>query len=1142
MYVPGRMALVLTMLIAGPLCADLQWQPDRTVRSLARPCQVALGDLNHDGQADLAVSCAGTTNSDGRDDPAVGSVVIFFQQKGRFAAQPDREVKVARPWGVLIADFDADGKADLAVKDSGKKLHLFLGGEDLAVDHAAPNINDCERLVSAGRLSPGGLMDFLAGPVWRKWRGGDQFQSGYCYGPKVNDNRLSVMADLDQDGNNDVLFSAGSEIRLYYGPLTNMIVRAEELGQFVTIHSPCPIQSLAVADLNGDARPDILAGLYDSAARQRSVAVWRQRAPIGFGAEASPDVLLAGLGGGLDTADLNRDGLTDLVVSDGSARRIFVFLQRPGQSLSGKAEQADQVLQAANQDVVLGDVDGDGLVDMAVSDGRSAVTFFMNDGQGAAPPVANSHGPAQPVPSKPTVSAPSKKKAVAAPKITVTAPGVPAPSLHLPPPQPGPDYEDPLRMPFYTGTILPVPQDVTYHDEFFPLDQTGIVLGPGIEFEGPLVAELRQRIERYGGRLAHVDSAAAPASTLILLGDVPAAEAYLQGDRPPEREQGYLVRCQSQGDRKVVVLQGRDRLGLLWAIASFNQLVHQRAGHTVVRAADVRDYPEMPNRGFIAGNWVDGVGYCLAFKLNKPVFQSALADRSQPDRRKSAGAWRNPLPEQVRRDLAAYGQRLSPLGITWYAGINPIVGPEKIRSGNEQDFQAILEKARAVAEVGGHLCLKYDDHRFPISPDDLQQFGSAREADVHFLNRLYGELQQRHPHARILFCPPFYWGPDSPAIYPEPRDDYLYALGKRLPPGIEIFWTGPRVKSGRVTPEMVQWITDRIGRKPVYWQNGFGAPHMFLYHYATDPVRVYQEWFYPEFWGQADCYMLNCSMPAYAAAVATCSDFGWNPKTYDAERSVREAASKLVGPDTYPALVALNQALSWFDPFGLRRTPAAAQQLPEMERRLAAVNAAWSELQRRNFRAVQTWTGMQRHVEQVARFYQQLRSSPNLAAYRDEAAESQHQAARETGFSEDRDQLLSAYDFAGGAGSKPYAVKCEKRLATWIYGAQSPNPSMEASFTVEPFPPSGDYELIISAQDDDAEAACRIRIVVNEAQIFAGPNPFPTHGWARQTFRIPGACLQRQNRLRIENAEPTGHGGGAPFFMLNYAVIRRGEG
>jgi len=1155
---------------AAGLQADIRTEPSFCLEGIAYPCNVAIADFNNDGRADLAVATSGPApKKDQPRDPSQSRVLILFQKDGRFALPADRELKPASPRGMAAGDFDGDGKTDLAVKDSGKKMHLFLGAEDMAADHVAVNVNDSDSSLTAARLSLGGVMDFLSGPVWRKWHGGDRFQNGYCYGPATNDNRQSVVADLDLDGNNDIVFCGGGRIRLCYGPLTDINVRPGEVAQFVELAPAKLTGALRVADLNGDGRPDIAAGLYDPASRSRSVAVWCQGAPLGFDPDAPPSAELADVGGALHAADLNGAGLADLVVSDVSKKHILVFLQREGVPLPRSADHAYQTLRVECAALAIGDVDGDRFPDLVVADGRSALRCFLNDGKdepgrlagklvAERPPATASLGgqgdrhicqaeaarkmsqsPAAPLPPARPAAGPKKATLVAA---TKTEPIAAAAGIlrDLPPPQPGPDYEDPYRMPFYTGTILPTPQQATYRDEFFPLDDAGLLLGPGLASDGPHVRELRERGDRYGGKLRLVDSPSAACSTLVLLGDVPAAEALLQSRRAPDREQGYLMLALSDGQRKTVVLKGRDSLGLLWAIASFSQLVHARSGRPVVRAADVLDWPETPNRGFIAGHWPDGApGYCMAFKINKPVFQSALVDRSITDRKKQGEAWRSPPTEAIRRDLRAYGERLSPLGICWYAGVNPTHGPNKIRSGNEEDFQAILAAACAAEEAGGHLCLKYDDSRFPISADDMRKFGSAREADVYFLLRLDGELRRRHPQARILFCPPFYWGPDSAALYPEPRDDYLFALGKRLPPQIEIFWTGPRVKSGQVTPDMVAWITERIGRKPVYWQNGFGAPHMFLYHYVTDPIRVYQEWFYEGFFHQMDSYMFNCGMPGYAAAAATCADYCWNPKAYDADRSIREAVVKLVGPDTYPALVALNRALSYFDPFGLRRTPGAAQRLPEMGQKLADVKAVWEEVQRRNKPAVLKWTSMQRHVDQVTKFYEQLRRSPNLAAYRQDAAESEKQARQEAGFSEKTGVFLSAYDFTGGCGPKHYAIRCERRLATWIYGARSANPAMETGFAVDPFPPSSDYEVVISGQDDDAEARCKIRIWVNQTKIFEGENPFAQQGWSRHTFRIPAACLERQSRLRIENAEATGRASGPPFFMLNYAVVRK---
>ncbi len=1141
-----RTSIRLLLLIQIAARADLLVKPLHTVAGLSCPYNLELADFDGDGRTDLAVSSWRRVAGRREEyDPTEHRVLIFLQKDGRFPAAPDREIKIAFPWALHAGDFDGDGRTDLAVKESRRRLHLFLGSEDFRRDHVSSDINDSCRTVVSGRLGPGGLCDFLSGPVWRKWRGADRFTCGYCYGPQKNDNRDAVVADLDGDGHNDIVFIADRCIRLYYGPFLRKAVHPADLSHFVEIRTQGRPVRAAVADLNADGRPDLAVGLRDPEHGERSVALFLQRAPLGFPTPMTPAVRITGVEGPLLVPDLNRDGLADLVVADSESRRICVFLQHKGR-ITARNAAADQVLRVRGYDVKAADVDGDGFPDLAVSDGRSRVWIFRNTGA----PWSGRQRPLDGVRSvqlQPAGTVSSKHAAPRSVPIRSGAPRSPQDAVretkkllgNLPPPAKDRAFASLNHMPYYTGSILPTPRHAVYGTETFPLMDAAVLPGDGIAPDGPYVRELRTRIEGCGGRLKIAASAATACDTLVLLGPGRRAERFLKHHPVPHHPQGYVMTTAVWNSKNVVALAGRDRQGLLWAISSFSQLVHNVGGVCRVRRAEVTDWPYALNRGFIAGRWPDAAPYCIAFKINKPVFQSGLVDYSILDRKKRAEAWRRPLSSTVLRELEHLGERLSPFGIRWYVGQNPIACNKKIRSGNDEDFNRVLSWARAAAREGGNLCLKYDDHRFPVSPEDKEQFGTAREADIHLLKRLHAELKKRRIECRILFCPPFYWGPASPAPYPEPRDDYLFAIGKRLPGDIGIFWTGPRVKSGRVTREMVAWITERIGRKPVYWQNAFGMPHMFTYHYVTDPIPAFKEWFYDGFLHDVDAYLLNCMMPSYAAAAAACADFCWNPRAYDPARSIAEAAAKLVGPDTVPVLEALNRALSYFDRFGLRRTPAAARLLPVMQQKLAVVNAVWQEVERRNVAAVRKWTGMERHVQQVNHFVRNLLKDPNLAAYRQDAGESRERARKEAGFTPGRDVFLSAYDFVGGCGPAKYGLRCEKRTATWIYGRRSSNPSMEGLFRIDPFPPSTDYELTVSAQDDESEHHCRIRILVNDTVVFEGPNPFARNGWSRHTFPIPARALNRRNRLRFENIEDPRCSSGPPFFMLNYAIVRK---
>jgi hypothetical protein len=81
---------------------------------------VAIGDLNGDGRADLAISIygyAGTGNKVG---------VTLGNGDGTFGPETDYETTYA-PEFVAIRDLNGDGRPDLAVSGSGVSVHLGNG-------------------------------------------------------------------------------------------------------------------------------------------------------------------------------------------------------------------------------------------------------------------------------------------------------------------------------------------------------------------------------------------------------------------------------------------------------------------------------------------------------------------------------------------------------------------------------------------------------------------------------------------------------------------------------------------------------------------------------------------------------------------------------------------------------------------------------------------------------------------------------------------------------------------------------------------------------------------------------------------------------------------------------------------------------
>ena len=712
---------------------------------------------------------------------------------------------------------------------------------------------------------------------------------------------------------------------------------------------------------------------------------------------------------------------------------------------------------------------------------------------------------------------------------------------------------DPFMMPFYTGRIYPEPRKADYSSKFVSLRKTGLILGGKIKKSDPRIGILKKRISQYGGKAELANSLEDDFETFIVLGD-----ALLSSDlNVPARNQGYAIKFNSQHGKNIILLKGYDNLGLTWAVSSFIQLVdYDDKRQTSVRAVNVIDYPVYKNRGFVNGamrgeyapkvsGWPRAgfasplINPVVYFKMSKVTFSgSVLADRRNPK-----FSWKKDLPEESIKDIQKVGAILTPLGIEWYVSLHNLswsTEEMQIRSKNEDDFKAVFKKACVVMDAGGHICIMYDDLRFPISADDKRDFGTAREADMFFLNKLYKALSKRYDKpVKMLFCPPFYWGPGAKTTYPENREAYLKAIGERLPKGIDIYWTGDRVKTGKKKKSSMEWFTSLIKRKPVFFQNTKGTSHAYWLHYFTDPLYSWRQWPYEGFYNDLDTYQLNVGMPGDLAATLTLMDYLWNPKKYNPETSIKQAGIKLCGEKTYPIMDAINKKLSFFDQFGKRVSPFAAKNFKKMKVTMSEIDSLWKKAHKYHPAAVDCWSDMAWCIRLQKLLIEKLSKNSNLDRFVKNAEVSLNHARKEVGFNKKTDVFLSAYDFIGGHPAGFYSNGCEKRLAAWVYGAKTDKSKMSASFTVEPWPASADYKLIISAQDDEIDKKCRIRIDVDGTAIFEGPNPFKNRGWNRREFIIPGSAMKRNARITISNIEGSSNFASAPWFMLNYAVLRK---
>lgn len=167
-----------------------------------------------------------------------------------------------------------------------------------------------------------------------------------------------ALGDVDADGVTDILVAAGESgrITLFRGqgdlkfvpPVSRVISYDSELTRIV------------IADLDGDGRSEVLAGL----AQARAVAVLRglssrldsPQDAVRYSVDLRPDGMVPG--------DLDGDGRKDLVVMEKGQKRLVAL---NGQSPGGLGTPRSYSLALAPNDLALGDVNADGRLDIAAA-------------------------------------------------------------------------------------------------------------------------------------------------------------------------------------------------------------------------------------------------------------------------------------------------------------------------------------------------------------------------------------------------------------------------------------------------------------------------------------------------------------------------------------------------------------------------------------------------------------------------------------------------------------------------------------------------------------------------------------------------------------------------------------------------------
>lgn len=367
--------------------------------------RVAIGDVNGDGIPDLVAAgymegaLVALGNGDGTfqkaslwfvSSPATSGLVLARLRKGgpldivtanglggeisvllntgagKF--QDGIKYNVSAAGCVAAADFDHDGRQDLAVVNSTGVRILFGTGKAAAPLRPGPTLQTAAGCVFAGDLNNDGIPDLVVPEGTASTpqidvflgRSDGTFQPPFVIAVLFAFNNVAI-ADVNGDGNMDVITSSGS-LLLGNGDGT--------LQSPITLFpTNVDLSWVSAGDLNGDGKADLVfsnsfSGLH--VLISNGDGTFRQDTYTAFGAE------------GTAIADFNGDGILDVAVGSYSWSAL-VFLGNGDGTLRTGTTIQDPSLGPL---LVAADFNNDGKMDLASSNSNNFVLILHGDGNG----------------------------------------------------------------------------------------------------------------------------------------------------------------------------------------------------------------------------------------------------------------------------------------------------------------------------------------------------------------------------------------------------------------------------------------------------------------------------------------------------------------------------------------------------------------------------------------------------------------------------------------------------------------------------------------------------------------------------------------------------------------------------------------
>jgi FG-GAP-like repeat/FG-GAP repeat len=301
------------------------------------PSGIAAADINGDGKPDVIVSNLSSDSiSVSLDTTPVGATTATFASAKLFTADE-------HPMGVCVADFNGDGKPDVATGTfDGSTVSVFLNttvtGASIPTFAAKQSFatGNHDQAIACGDLNGDGKADIVVA--------------------NASDNTVSVRRNTTAVGAATATFATQQT--------------------FATGSTP---SGVTIADVNGDGQPDILvADLNPGAASVLLNTTTPGATTFAFGTHT--DFTTGSGASWVAAADVDGDGKLDILVANRFAHSVSVLINTAAVGASSADFAAPTALQT-NDDpmaVALVDFNGDGHADILTANASASASVLLS--------------------------------------------------------------------------------------------------------------------------------------------------------------------------------------------------------------------------------------------------------------------------------------------------------------------------------------------------------------------------------------------------------------------------------------------------------------------------------------------------------------------------------------------------------------------------------------------------------------------------------------------------------------------------------------------------------------------------------------------------------------------------------------------